>query len=371
MDRSAYPIRIPLLNPNEPEAKVVSLVVQEGEFVEEDSVLCTLETTKSTADVLAEVSGYVTALRIFENDLVQAGTLLCYLAESQDWQPPSQELQDRREVGDSQVSSAEIPTGLRISQPALRLAEEIGLDLAFLPVGPLVTEKMVRELGKKESLLHLPEKEYDPHEVIVYGGGGHGKSLIDLIRSKEMYHIHGIIDDGLIQGEQVLDIPVLGGSGVLPGLYQQGIRQAVNAVGGIGDISTRIKVFNLISENRFTCPTVIHPSAEVEPSSKVSEGVQIFSQAYVGSDAQLGFGVIINTGAVVSHDCMIGDYVNISPGALLAGGVEIGRGSLVGMGVTINLGVVIGSNARIGNGATIKADVPDDGMVKAGTIWPG
>jgi acetyltransferase-like isoleucine patch superfamily enzyme len=40
------------------------------------------------------------------------------------------------------------------------------------------------------------------------------------------------------------------------------------------------------------------------------------------------------------------------------------------MGVTINLGVKIGKGARIGNGATVKADVPENGIVKAGTIWP-
>jgi acetyltransferase EpsM len=42
----------------------------------------------------------------------------------------------------------------------------------------------------------------------------------------------------------------------------------------------------------------------------------------------------------------------------------------VGMGVTVNLRVTIGSRARVGNGATIKQDVPEGGIVHAGTIWP-
>jgi len=157
---------------------------------------------------------------------------------------------------------------------------------------------------------------------------------------------------------------------VLPELYQQGIGQAVNAVGGIGDIKSRISVFDLISDHGFNSPTVIHASAVVEPSADISSGVQIFPYAYVGSDASIGFGVIVNTSAVVSHDCRLAQYVNISPGALLAGGVEIGYGTLIGMGVTINLGVKIGENVRIGNSATIKSDVPDGSLVKAGMIWP-
>jgi acetyltransferase-like isoleucine patch superfamily enzyme len=41
------------------------------------------------------------------------------------------------------------------------------------------------------------------------------------------------------------------------------------------------------------------------------------------------------------------------------------------MGATINLNVKIGAGARIGNGATVKSDVPEKGIVRAGSIWPG
>ncbi|MBP1702324.1 MAG: hypothetical protein H6Q38_1431, partial [Chloroflexi bacterium] len=72
----------------------------------------------------------------------------------------------------------------------------------------------------------------------------------------------------------------------------------------------------------------------------------------------------------ISHDCQLGDYVNIAPGAILAGEVNIEAGALVGMGVTVNLRVKVGAGARIGNGATVKSDVPEKGIVRAGTIWP-
>jgi len=40
------------------------------------------------------------------------------------------------------------------------------------------------------------------------------------------------------------------------------------------------------------------------------------------------------------------------------------------MGATINLGVSIGAGARVGNSAVVKADVPENGIVRAGAIWP-
>jgi sugar O-acyltransferase (sialic acid O-acetyltransferase NeuD family) len=167
-----------------------------------------------------------------------------------------------------------------------------------------------------------------------------------------------------------MGFPVLGGGEVLTQLHDRGVRLAVNAVGGIGDITIRLKVFQRIAEAGLVCPSVAHPSAVIEPSATLAAGVQLFSHAYVGSEVSLGFGTIVNTGAVISHNCQLGICVNVSPGALLAGGVWVGDGALIGMGVTVNLGVKIGAKARVGNGATVKADVEDSGVVHAGTIWP-
>jgi sugar O-acyltransferase (sialic acid O-acetyltransferase NeuD family) len=145
---------------------------------------------------------------------------------------------------------------------------------------------------------------------------------------------------------------------------------AVNGVGGIGNLGARLSVYQRLSDAGFHCPTVIHPTAFLEDSVDLSDGVQVFPFAYIGTQVQVGFGCIINTGAIVSHDCHLAPYVNLSPGATLAGGVHIGEGSLVGMRATINLGVQIGKRTLIGNGATVKGDVPDSGVVPAGTIWP-
>ncbi len=372
MDSSAIAVNIPLLNPNEPEAKIVSLTIGEGQFIQEGETLCTLETTKSTSDLIAEKDGFVIALNFKEGDIARAGDQFCFLAKSKDWQP---EIVDLRGVignethGDVDEDNV-IPTGLRISKPALKLAQSYKLDLTKLPIGPLVTENFVRNYLDKSSELKVMESKFEPTEIIVYGGGGHGKSVIDMIHTLRTYHIHGIVDDGLVPGTSVMGIPVVGNSQILPDLHVQGIWQAVNAVGGIGDISSRIKVFHLLAEHGFVCPPVIHPSAFVESNAKISAAVQVFPQAYVGSEVHIGFGVIVNTGAIVSHDCDLGDYANVSPGALLAGGVRIGKGTLIGMGVTVNLGVEIGSNVRVGNNATVKSHVADNNIVKAGMVWP-
>jgi sugar O-acyltransferase (sialic acid O-acetyltransferase NeuD family) len=354
-----------LLNANEPEARLASLAVSEGQFVEAGGETCTLETTKATQVVEAAAEGFVRGLRFRPGQTLRAGEILCYLASSPDWEPPESTPPDAA-LGEAPSDEAR-PGGGRITRPALALAEEFGVDLSHVPDGTLVTETLVRSLIQGAPSSGSP---LDPKSLIVYGAGGHGKSVIELVRSGGIYRIHGIVDDSRPPGEALMGLKVLGGEGELNALYREGIRQAANAVGGIGDIRVRVRIFDRLSQAGFGCPQLIHPSAVVEPSAGLGAGAQIFPQAYIGSECSLGFGVIVNTGAIVSHDCRLADYANISPGAILAGGVEIGPGSMIGMGVTLNLGVRVGGWARIGNGATVKDDVPDGGLVPAGTVWP-
>jgi len=362
-----YPMKFPLLNPNEPDALLTTIFVEEGKEVAEGDLLCTLETTKSTVDMVAECKGFVVGLQFGESDIVHAGDLFCYLSDSPDWKP------ENTQGGEpTKPQGQPIPDGLRITKPALSLANQNQLDLTQIPVGELVTKGFVQKLldKSKRPEFVLPDSEFDPTSIIIFGGGGHGKSVLDLLFSISSYHVVGFVDDGISTGEEIMGMPVLGSKEVLPGLYRKGIRLAVNAVGGIGDVSTRVKVFLMLSENGFTCPAVVHPTAMIESSAELAAGVQVFPKAYIGSETKVGFGSIINTGAIVSHECLLGNYVNISPGAILAGQVDIGYGALIGMGVTVNLQVKIGAGARIGNGATIKSDVPLNHIVRAGTIWP-
>jgi sugar O-acyltransferase (sialic acid O-acetyltransferase NeuD family) len=357
-------ILVPLLNPNETDARLVALHVKTGQQVEAGDPLATLETTKSTFELEADAAGYVAGLQASEGELLHAGDIFCYLAPDVAWQAPEQTK--------SPASPSGVPKGLRITQPALLLAQKEGLDLGELPVGPIITEDAVRAALKKSkpSEIQIPKDAAKKNAIVVYGGGGHGKAVIELIQATGEHTVIGLIDDALAPGDQVLDVPVIGGGEALAALKEAGCGLAANAVGGIGAISTRIAVFERIQAAGFQMPALVHPSAVVEPSAQLADGVQVFPQAYVGSDARVGLGCIVNTGAIVSHDCVLDEYANLAPGGILAGGVRVGDGALIGMGVTINLNVNIGRRARIGNSAVIKEDLPPEGIVRAGAVWP-
>ncbi|MCS6907037.1 MAG: NeuD/PglB/VioB family sugar acetyltransferase [Anaerolineales bacterium] len=370
MDSPAKPILFPLINANEPEMMLVSVTVQQGQKVQAGQVLGVVETTKATAEITAEEEGYIFLVDPRAGRMVRAGEVFGYLSLE-----PDSDLQSLRlEKQETETLAVEGQWGnLRLTQPAQRLAEEMRVDISRLPRDEWITEQRLRRWIEEERVRAEAAKaqdKVDPAAVLIFGGGGHGKSLIELLRATAQYSIAGVIDDHKPLGEHILGVPVIGRSEDLPDLYARGYRLMVNAVGGIGDLSQRLAVFARSKAAGFDFPTIVHPTAFVEESATLAKGAQVFPHAYIGSEARIGFGVIVNTGAIISHDCQVEDYVNISPGAILAGEVYVGEATLIGMGVTVNLRVRIGAHCRIGNGATVKRDVPDYTIVRAGSVWP-
>jgi pyruvate/2-oxoglutarate dehydrogenase complex dihydrolipoamide acyltransferase (E2) component len=170
-------VTIPLLNPNEPEALLAALHVKEGQQVAAGDLLATIETTKSTADLMAEKAGFIAGLRLATGQTARAGDILCYIADDPGWSPP-EAARPAGQAGTADSRSAAAPEGLRITQPALALAHQLGLELGNLPTDRLVTESTVRALLSKpagEPEDYVISSEIDTGKIVVYGGGGHGK----------------------------------------------------------------------------------------------------------------------------------------------------------------------------------------------------
>src|SRR5512140_3255056 len=77
------PVPVPLLNANEPEARLVALHVQDGQRVEKDALLFTIETTKAAADVESPAAGFVRILAA-EGDTLAVGDRLAMITATAD-----------------------------------------------------------------------------------------------------------------------------------------------------------------------------------------------------------------------------------------------------------------------------------------------
>jgi pyruvate/2-oxoglutarate dehydrogenase complex dihydrolipoamide acyltransferase (E2) component len=188
-------IVVPLLNANEPEARVVKLHAAEGTLVEKGTLLITIETTKAATDIESPERGFLRIL-VKENDSLIVGDTLAVITEHPD-EPVDVKTSPPLDMNES--------LGLRITKPARHLAESQGIDLATLPRDRLITEKFIRQLSPSLPIsIDLPEKS-KPY-LVVFGGGGHAKSIIELVNQAREFTIAGIVDDRLPSGTKVLGV---------------------------------------------------------------------------------------------------------------------------------------------------------------------
>lgn len=196
-------------------------------------------------------------------------------------------------------------------------------------------------------------------KILLIGGGGHCKSILDSILELNEYEEIGIIDKKEYIGSSIMGISVIGCDDDLPTLFNSSYKYAFVTIGSIGNPFLRIKLFNLLSEIGFEIPCIVDSSAIVSKYSKIEQGVFIGKQCIVNAGTHIQKGSIINSGAVIEHDCRIGAFAHIAPGVVLGGDVTIGNNSHIGINVSVKQQVQIGSNSIIGMGSVVLKNIHD------------
>jgi sugar O-acyltransferase (sialic acid O-acetyltransferase NeuD family) len=194
-------------------------------------------------------------------------------------------------------------------------------------------------------------------QIIVLGGGGHAKVVIDALNAYGKYKIAAVLDPSLKKKSKVLGVKVGGGDVELSCLFDIGIKNCVVAVGSVGNIDVRKRIYLKAKKLGFIFPVIIHPQAVVSKNASLGEGTFVSAGAAINPGVAIGVCCVINTGAVVEHDCTLGDFVHVSPNATLCGNVTVGDGTHVGAGATVIEGFAIGNNSLIGAASLVAGNI--------------
>jgi len=189
-------------------------------------------------------------------------------------------------------------------------------------------------------------------EILLIGGGGHCRSVIDVIEQECRFEIAGIVDKPEFLGTNVLGYSVIGNDCDLDSLAKK-YQYALITAGQIKSPLLRIKLFNLAVKAGFKLPQIISPSAYVSKHSSIGKGVVVMHNAIVNVCASIGDNCIINTKALVEHDCLISEHCHISTNATINGGVTVKSGCFVGSGVTTKELITISENSFIKAGSIV------------------
>ena len=190
-------------------------------------------------------------------------------------------------------------------------------------------------------------------KILLIGGGGHCKSVIDVIEKEGRFEIAGIIDKPELLGSNVLGYSVIGNDSDLGDLAKK-YQYALVTVGQIESPSLRIKLFDLASKAGFTLLSIKSPNAYVSKHSKIGDGTVIMHHAIVNANASIGDNCIVNSKALIEHDCLISSYCHISTNAIINGGVKIGPKCFIGSNVTTKNNIIIKENSFIKAGTLVK-----------------
>ena len=174
--------------------------------------------------------------------------------------------------------------------------------------------------------------------LILVGGGGHCKSVIDVAENVG-YTILGILDMPEMVGTSVLGYPVLGTDDDIPVYVDKA--EFIITVGHIKNNIVRKKIVERIEKSGGKLATIVASDACVSMYATIGEGTAVMHKAFVNADAKVGRNSIINTMANIEHDAVIGDFCHISTGVMVNGGANIGDDTFVGSQSIVNQGINI------------------------------
>ena len=189
-------------------------------------------------------------------------------------------------------------------------------------------------------------------DLVVIGGGGHAKVIIDIAK-KCGYNIKGFLDDN----EKVSEV--------------MGYRR-LGAICDCLKFSNSTEFFIAIGDNRkrksihdsykLNYAILIHPNAVVAENVVIGKGTAVMAGAVINPDAKIGKQVIVNTASVVEHDTVIGNFSMLAPHSTVCGFSKLGDYCWLGAGATVNNVIDICDSVLIGSGGVVVENITESGV---------
>ena len=208
--------------------------------------------------------------------------------------------------------------------------------------------------GENSAFVREKSKEIkDIHKVVIYGCGGHARSVVNTIRELcgEVEII--LVDQNAGQGEIILDCRTQ---------QEYELCATDHYMVAVGDNRKRTQLYQVLcSRNKGKCISVISDRSCIGIDARIGEGTFVAPNAFIGPQAVVGNNTIVNTGSIIEHEVRIGDNSHIAPHATVCGRTEIGNNVFCGAGSVIINNVKVCDDVIISAGAVVKEDIVEAG----------
>ena len=195
--------------------------------------------------------------------------------------------------------------------------------------------------------------------LILVGGGGHCKSVIDVAESAG-YTILGVLDLPSEVGKKVLDYEVIGVDDDIPHYVDKA--EFIITVGQIKDALLREKLHNKIVSVGGRLATIVASTAYVSKYAVLGRGTVVMHKAFVNAEVVIKESCIINTFANIEHSAEIGSFTHISTGAMVNGDCKVGSHVFLGSQSVMLNGTSISDNNVIAAGSFVRKSIKKSGI---------
>ena len=356
---------VPTTDVNSDTAIVTVWHVHDRSYVSAGDLVAEIETSKAVLEVVAPESGYL--LRCAqEGDEIVLVSALAYLfetSEALDWHAANS--------AEATAAASESSDGLRATAPAIQRAAELGVDLASLPGGDLVTLKMVEAAAAGEQPaaappdLPLPLDAPSGVERIALIGAGLGATQVaDILAADTSKRAVAIVDDDRKRwGGRLAGVPVVGGTQQLRELYAEGrFESAVVCIST--SVPARIRFRELCGEIDIPLANAIDPTARICAEVEMGVGNVVCAFCHFGVATRVGDNNFLSAYNSFDHHSVLGSDISTGPGCVTSGLVRIGDRARFGTGVFVEPHVEIGPDVQVASGAVIVSSVPAEHAVK-------
>jgi len=186
-------------------------------------------------------------------------------------------------------------------------------------------------------------------EILLFGCGGHSRSVADIVLSVNPNLSLIFVDENAHLDEKIYGFDVQRD-------YIVGSKQIFFAIGDNGKRKKKLQEIGM--QNLIT---VIAPTSHKGQRSTIAKGCFVGNFCHIGPEVNIGINTIINNASIIEHEVMIGAHCHIGPNATISGRSKIGELVFVGVGASIKDGVSVCSNVMIGAGATVVNDINEPG----------
>ena len=148
------------------------------------------------------------------------------------------------------------------------------------------------------------------NEIITNNRSGSFSPEVDELARFLGYTDIAVLDDN---PDRAMSEPVIGSCSQIVEMR----KKYDTAIIALGNNKNRMKYYQMLKENGYNIPVLIHPTAYISPDAEIAEGYIIRAKCVVSRYVKLGEATILNVGALIDHHVEIGAGCHILMGAVV------------------------------------------------------